>query len=656
MNYFKKRPYLFVLSIITVLTTISFGSLIPFLGFYSEDFFFSYIGHFYGVQGLLENNAIDRPFDGYIFAFFYSLLGYKNNILIWHISMFVLRLVSGYLFFFFLNLVFPKRLFLITQITLIFMLYPGFLEQSLPLGYQIYTVALVFFLASLIFNVFAIKQMKQPSHLILFTFLSCCFQLLTLFTLEFFIGLEVFRFLIIWLFFKKFRKTVKYFIPYLIPVAVFFIWRIFIFESTREITNINWVLQTYYSNPLWILKLPLEFILSFLHTVLFAFIIPSMINLIRIPIIYFILAFFISGITSLFLYSFLKFLNPTNLKLAAERELGKKFLLLGILSVAGALIPIILLGRFVRMYLVFDRYTITSMVGVAFVIVGFSLFLVPKKMMNIFITFVIFLSLISNLLTGFYRVDNWNKQQDLWWQISWRIPDLQKNTMLVLDFPEEENLTFKDVVTQVRWNRFYWLDYQVWAPGNLFYNSHLPPSDHFRADFLEDKGVVEKIKNQIVENEIVSRVTYTRDYQNVLIIQTPSNNSCLWVMDSQIPEAPENASTLLLQNRYLSKTKNVLGRESKFSRTHIFGNEPKYTWCYYFQKASLARQFKNWTELSRLTDEVFTKNLMPKDPNEWLPFIEGLIMSKVSSKKFKMSICTQVKRLQNEHVKLYCQT
>ena len=128
------------------------------------------------------------------------------------------------------------------------------------------------------------------------------------------------------------------------------------------------------------------------------------------------LAFSISLITSVFIYRFLN-LESQNfvLKLKTQKELGKKLFIIGLLAISGALIPIILAGRYVRMFLVYDRYTITSIIGVSFLLIGISLYLIPKKFTNLFLISLIFLSLLSNLMTGFYRMDNWNKQKDLWW-------------------------------------------------------------------------------------------------------------------------------------------------------------------------------------------------------------------------------------------------
>jgi hypothetical protein len=62
----------------------------------------------------------------------------------------------------------------------------------------------------------------------------------------------------------------------------------------------------------------------------------------------------------------------------------------------------------------------------------------------------------------------------------------------------------------------------------------------------------------------------------------------------------------------------------------MIGEELPHTgWCYYFEKADLARQQGNWAAISRLADEALAQGYTPSQdgansPYEWLPFIEGL--------------------------------
>jgi hypothetical protein len=59
----------------------------------------------------------------------------------------------------------------------------------------------------------------------------------------------------------------------------------------------------------------------------------------------------------------------------------------------------------------------------------------------------------------------------------------------------------------------------------------------------------------------------------------------------------------------------------------LFGVEPPHTWCYYFEKAELARQVGDWQTVTKLGDEARAQGLVPGDALEWLPFIEGYVVT-----------------------------
>ncbi|NPV56663.1 MAG: hypothetical protein HPY76_08340 [Anaerolineae bacterium] len=55
----------------------------------------------------------------------------------------------------------------------------------------------------------------------------------------------------------------------------------------------------------------------------------------------------------------------------------------------------------------------------------------------------------------------------------------------------------------------------------------------------------------------------------------------------------------------------------------LFGDEPAHTWCYFFQKAELARQNHDWDEINRLGDEAEAGGWQASQPAEYLPFLEA---------------------------------
>jgi hypothetical protein len=64
-------------------------------------------------------------------------------------------------------------------------------------------------------------------------------------------------------------------------------------------------------------------------------------------------------------------------------------------------------------------------------------------------------------------------------------------------------------------------------------------------------------------------------------------------------------------------------REPSASMPAFYGAEPSRGWCYYFQKAELARQFGEWDEVNRLAGEAFKLDEHFNNPVELFVFIEG---------------------------------
>ena len=55
----------------------------------------------------------------------------------------------------------------------------------------------------------------------------------------------------------------------------------------------------------------------------------------------------------------------------------------------------------------------------------------------------------------------------------------------------------------------------------------------------------------------------------------------------------------------------------------IYGKQNNNTWCYYFEKADLARQYQQWDEITRLWNESQSNGERADNGLEYIPFIEG---------------------------------
>lgn len=668
------------LLLITIFPLLSYFIFIPFLGFYNDDWLFAYIGHFYGQSGLIKAFIGDRPFLGYLFTLNHFLIG--ENLLLWHIYMFLMRLFGGYILFILLRKIWPNRLFIITSITILFLTYPGFLQQPVPLGYQNYIIALTIWNLSLLLSVFVLKKTNKFSFVLL-TAVALILQLISFLMLEFFIGMEFLRLLLIFhllkieIRFTQLRKKVLYWSPYILSLIAFLLWRILLFKATRQATDVNWLTQTYYSNPLWIAKIPLKIFFSWVSATILAYFIPIIIRLVNSPVNVLLACLSLGTISSFLLYPYYKIINKSEHNNSSDhisiRKLGKILFLIGSTSVLMALIPIIISGRFASVFLYndnYDRYTISGIIGVAFIYTGIWLWKSPGKIYKWAMILLVTISITTQLANGYWHLKYWNNQKEIWWQIYWRAPQIQKDTLLVFDFPKiTDHYDVKDKTLSL-YQTIRLEDYQIWAPGNLFFNYYNLPTNHFGGQYLNE-GTTQKIRNKVIENvtEENRAVTFTKNFNNVVIISLPTDKSCLWILDKEKGEYPVTSSQLLKPNAAYSNIDRLIQKETTQIPSQIFGEEPSRDWCYYFQKASLARQFKDWIILSHLIDEVREKNLKPKDVNEWLPFIEGLvissryqqaddliknIMQNPNQGVFRDNICRMAKRLKKVELEYSC--
>ena len=99
---------------------------------------------------------------------------------------------------------------------------------------------------------------------------------------------------------------------------------------------------------------------------------------------------------------------------------------------------------------------------------------------------------------------------------------------------------------------------------------------------------------------------------------------CLRLLDPQID--PYNHlipdESLLRDAAHLSTTTPVLDQPVA-RMPEIYSPEPAHNWCYYFERADLARQTGDWAQVSDLGDKAFKLDDYPNDPLERFVFVEG---------------------------------
>ena len=70
---------------------------------------------------------------------------------------------------------------------------------------------------------------------------------------------------------------------------------------------------------------------------------------------------------------------------------------------------------------------------------------------------------------------------------------------------------------------------------------------------------------------------------------------------------------------------------------HVFGAEPEPGWCYFFQKADLARQMGDWQQVAAYGEAAFNSGESPNNASELVPFIQGYAFTGKWDKAVKLT-------------------
>ncbi|MBI5955206.1 MAG: hypothetical protein HY865_26410 [Chloroflexi bacterium] len=597
-------------ALVVLTTVLTYGVFIPQLGFYRDDWYMIWAGQVRGLQGIIDLFQTDRPFIGYLYALDYRLLGAAP--IGWHLLALVVRLISGLSFLWFVRLLWTSRKTETLLLTLLYVVYPGFLQQGNAATYINLLMAVAASVLSLALTALALRSQnwKRAAVFTLGAFLLVIFYL-SIF--ESMIGLEAARLLIIFYLLMQIqqrdwkstlKQTILWALPYLLAAGGFLIWRVFLFKAARHSTDLDSLLAGYAVSPLRaVATISIEAVKDFIETVFMSWIVPLY--------QYTVKADYADLALSLVLAALVVGGTLFHLRLNREDDqttyrFSPTELWIGALITLLAILPINLAGRSVSFSLGWDRYTLHTALGAVLLVGGLALNGLNGRARIGLLLALVAGGVVTQVHSGAYYRDFWTSQRNLWWQLSWRAPDIDEGTLLYARLPGGFS---------------FFEDYEIYSAANLIYS----PDEKIKisADLINSQTVPLLISRE-VKGKTHREVYVRKNYKNALMMVFPAGDSCLHVLDGQKVELPGFGSMDLLYLAPFSKIGriNVAAPPAVPSET-IFGKPPEQNWCYYYQKISLARQQENWTEAARLSDEAAEKQFQPRDRSEWIPVFEA---------------------------------
>ncbi len=601
--------------LLLLLVLLAYGLLIPWMGFYWDDWPFAWFLKFFGPSEFIEAFRPFRPLLGPIFMATTSIFG--GHPLVWQILGLVIRFLLALEVWWLLRKVWPTRQSSALWVVLLFTVYPAYGQQWVALTHvNQELIPLLFLLSSFIFTVKTLRHTNAPKY---FTALAILLQALGLFSTEYFFGLEILRFFFIIVIFAEtiadkkemLKKSLLRWLPYLTVWILNAIWTYAYYHSTAYNSYDISIFSSSTLSPLALINefintLSLSGFTSWLGTFnIFASVDGSATQAAALGIFL---------VTALLVY-FVMHANYDMPITNPKSSFGKWTVTIGLIAIFAGRLPSWAAGLPLKIEFDYDRFFISIMLGASLFIVGLADLTLREGRAKL-----ILLSVLIGMSTAYqFSVANtfrrdWANQRDFFWQLSWRMPALKEDTAL---------LTYELPLKYVS-------DFQLTAPLNWMYAPDLKDRDlPYVLMYLKTRFSPSELRADKPLALTYRTVKFSGNTSNSVVIYKEADG-CLRVLDPVYGNADTvpGASFYLIEAIPLSNPVLILtDAPPPVMDAVLFGNEPTHGWCFTYAKAEIARQKGDWEKVARLYREAQKAELNPGLPVEYLPFIEAFALT-----------------------------
>jgi hypothetical protein len=591
--------------ILFIVAALTYGLFFWERGFYWDEAPWTWIYYRLGPAALTKTFSTSRPFWGMIYQITMPLLG--PHPWRWQFLMVIMRWLTAVLMWMLVRQVWPKDERPALWGSLLFLVYPGLGQNFISLMYSHFYIVLNCFLFSLYLSVLAIRQ---PERRVILTISALAFSFVNLLTMEYFYFLEFLRLVLFWIVIdgewkQKFRRVILLFLPYFAVMVGITFWRLFFFENQNA--SYSYVtLDLLRSDPLLGISTLLKSVfMAFWETVPHAWLFPfesASVDQLGLRVSILIAILVLSSTILIALYLLFRD-RPTRGEYAPTRQM----FLLGLAAWLFAGGSFWLVGIEPQLHFSADRFTLPFMMGSSLIVVALISLLHSKPRLQYgLLALLVAFSIGKQFETNIAYIRDWDVQHDLFWQMNWRIPAMEPNTAIISnDLP----------VT-------YFSDNSLSGPLNWIYG-RAGEMDHilYFISIRLNRGLPDLEPGLAIEQNYLAKTFHGNTSQLVVIDYSPPG--CLRVLDPQVDSANRLLVPLLRDAAVLSNPSLIHQENAVTLPDSLFAPELAHGWCYYFEKADLARQFGDWEKVAELGDIAFKLDDHPNDPVERFVFIEG---------------------------------
>jgi hypothetical protein len=605
-----------------VLCLVTYGLLIPWLGFYWDDWPYTWFAHILGPGGFIRAFAHDRPFLSLIYMLTTPVFG--QSPFAWQIFALVTRFLTVIALWWTLRLVWKDRIRPVLWTVLLFAVYPGFGQQWISVIYSQAFIILTSLIISLGCSAWAIRK---PRLFIPVTILGLFTSAFNLFSTEYFFGLELLRPLLIWIVFNQsdIDKRKRIISSFLHWILYLFLWlgyagyRFFLLGSNTykgyELQGLNIsggakyaffqvfesVIDTFSKAGLEAWTQALKLFTQPLNSA------TTWLSLGIVVISFMMLCFYMIRV---------KIHDEEELSIGQRSDSwAGQAILLGLAGIILGRFPSWIAGLPISLEFPWDRFMLSTMLGASLFLAGLVDFFVKTDLRKIAVfSLIISLSIGKQFQTANTFRRAWEAQRDFFWQLSWRIPGMVPGTLLLThELP-----------------LLYYSDYSLSAPLNMTYSPDLTNSSEMPYLLMYTKARLDGSLPSLAEATHINfdyrAMTFTGTTSRAIVIYLPAPG-CLRVMDrvftdsqslGDIPYPLANAIPLTRFKWIISDP--LIPAQPP---DNLFGPEPTHSWCYYFQKAELARQQEKYDLVLDYLKQSEALELTPLLASEYYPFVEA---------------------------------
>ncbi|MBA4420002.1 MAG: hypothetical protein C0391_02530 [Anaerolinea sp.] len=604
--------------VLLIIAWLAYGVFIRSVGLYWDDMPYVFFGH---VLGPTQYHLVfydERPFLPILYNLTAPIFG--ENITLWQVFAIFMRWVSALCVGWIVRLIWPGKKELAFVVSLLFLVYPGFGQQWISTIYSRVFILLLLFMLSL---ALMLKAERTPGRHMLFTALALICGTVSLLGSEYYYGLEFSRPAILWIVLTQrgekigvsIKRTLLQWLPYLLVLIVFTIWRGMIVESSLYRIRVSG--ESGILLMLWDLLKNMAGnafkggVLAWTQI----FTPPENVQWTsRLNLVMGLAAGGALALSAWFAWKFSTRDESEDEKGVIWQSWQTQAMMIGVAMLMAGSLPSWAARLTFDLRFPYNRFTLPMMFGSALILAA-GIYLLRSRWLR-----VALLSLLVALSAGWhfqtansFRLE-WNKLNSFLQQLTWRVPGLQPGTMLVAYELPFNYYSDNSLTAAINW---------TYAPD--FHGGDLP----YVLDYLtvRKNSALKVLEPDTPVIQKYRALEFHGNTSDILAIHVPEGG-CVRVLDDEYANIVSfpRLNVSMADVIALSNLERIITDpgEPAIPIPQFFPETTEQNWCYFFEKADLVRQTGDYEQVAALWDQAEQAGLTPGDITEYQPFVEGL--------------------------------